>query len=173
LLQVDAAIQSGDSGGPLVNAQGEVIGMNTAGSGGFAFDTSGTNAYAIPINVAVSIVEQLEAGHPSSSAHLGATAFLGVELSAGTNGGGFGGSSTGTANGVTIAQVVSGQAAAQAGLAAGDVITSLAGKSISSQTVLSGLLLAQHPGDKVQVGWKDSSGTPHTSTVKLGSGPPA
>jgi S1-C subfamily serine protease len=177
LIEVDAAIQSGDSGGPLVDTKGEVLGMNTAGSGGFAFSSSGTSAYAIPINVAISIARQLEADHPSATAHVGATAFLGVELSgAGAGGGGlggFGGSSSGSSTGVTIADVVSGKPAAQAGLATGDTITSLSGKSITSRTDVSSLLLAQHPGDKLQIGWTDSSGQPHTSTVKLAAGPPA
>ena len=178
LIGVDAGIQSGDSGGPLVDGKGEVIGMNTAGSAGFAFTSNASSAYAIPIDMAISIVGQLEAGHPSSTAHLGPTAFLGVGVLSGRGEAGgfgsFGGSSNGAStSGVTIGNVVSGEPAEEAGLAAGDVITSLGGKSVTSRADLSGLMLGHHPGEKVEIGWKDSSGKAHTSTVKLASGPPA
>ncbi len=112
--------------------------------------------------------------------HVGATAFLGVLLSAsgaqGSPGDFFGtvrstgGSST---SGPTVSSVVSGGPAAQAGLAPGDMITSLAGQSVDSATAISALLVGYHPGDKVQIGWADSSGQSHTATVELGSGPPA
>ena len=100
----DAPIQPGDSGGPLVDTYGQVIGMNTAGSSSQAAgNQSGqtqtqTQAFAIPITGASSIASQIEAGTPSSTAHLGRTAFLGIETSpAGTGAigggsGGFGGS---------------------------------------------------------------------------------
>src|SRR5208283_1514754 len=50
LIEVDAYIQAGDSGGPLVNTAGKVVGMDTAASVGFSFETSGTDGYAIQIN---------------------------------------------------------------------------------------------------------------------------
>ena len=74
---------------------------------------------------------------------------------------------------MAISSVVSGGPAANAGLAAGDTITSLAGQSVSSPSDLSSILVGYHPGDNVQVGWVDSSGQSHTTTVDLGSGPPA
>src|SRR5262249_28300168 len=96
----NAPIQPGDSGGPLVNTEGEVIGMTTAAS---ASPDSGSpsqsgqaqtasQAFAIPIARASSIASQIEAGTPSSTVHIGATAFLGVETSpsgAGSFGGNF------------------------------------------------------------------------------------
>src|SRR5215468_5804025 len=94
----NAPIQPGDSGGPLVNTEGEVIGMNTAASsssGSGSPSPSGqaqtaTQAFAIPITRASSIADQIEAGTPSSTVHIGATAFLGVETSP-SGLGGFGG----------------------------------------------------------------------------------
>jgi S1-C subfamily serine protease len=68
---------------------------------------------------------------------------------------------------------VSGGPAAQAGLSAGDVITSLNGMTIDSPPTLSSTMVQYHPGDKVQLGWVDSSGQSHASTVTLASGPPA
>jgi S1-C subfamily serine protease len=85
----NAPIQPGDSGGPLVNTEGEVIGMNTAASDSSASGSpspsgqaqTATQAFAIPVTRASSIADQIEAGTPSSTVHIGATAFLGVETS--------------------------------------------------------------------------------------------
>jgi S1-C subfamily serine protease len=171
LIEVDAAIQAGDSGGSLVNTSGQVIGMDTAASSGFSFRSSGNQGFAIPINQAISIAQQIESGRGSATAHVGPSALLGVLLTpSGQDGSGFGGASS---SGVTIGTVVSGGAADQAGLAAGDVITSFDGQTVDSASTLSRLMVSHHPGDKVQIGWTDSSGQSHTGSVVLGSGPPA
>ena len=62
--------------------------------------------------------------------------------------------------------------AQEAGLAQGDVITSIGGKTISSSNDLTNDMGMYHPGDKVTVGWTDCSGQSHTATVQLSSGPP-
>jgi S1-C subfamily serine protease len=180
LIEVNADIQPGDSGGSLVNTAGQVIGIDTAASQGFSFQTSGTQGYAIPINQARAIAQQIESGVGSSTTHVGPTALLGVELSTSSqnsNGGYFGGGSfggtSGGASGAAISSVVSGGPAAAAGLAAGDTITSLDGQSVDSAASVAPVLVAHHPGDKVPVTWVDSSGQSHTATVDLGSGPPA
>ena len=81
LLGVNANVVAGDSGGPLLNSAGAVIGMNTAGSTGYVSRSStDTQAYAIPIAKALSIVRQIEAGHASTRIHIGATSFLGVQV---------------------------------------------------------------------------------------------
>ncbi len=96
LIETNAPIQPGDSGGSLVNSYGQVIGMDTAaGSSGQAQGQSSTatQAFAIPINEAVSIAQQIEAGTTTADVHIGATAFLGLELQgSSSNSGGFGGS---------------------------------------------------------------------------------
>jgi len=192
MIQVNADIQAGDSGGPLVNADGQVVGIDTAGSNGVgfaSFSNGGSEAYAIPINDALSIVKQIESGQGTSTVHVGATAFLGVSLSPSESGNGgsdnpfggaFGGSGFGigsgsgsTVSGLTVAGVVSGKPAAGAGLKAGDVITSVGGQSVTSDSEVSSLLLTHHPGDTIQIGWTDTSGQSHTASVSLASGPPA
>ncbi len=190
LIEVNADIQPGDSGGSLVNTAGSVIGIDTAASQGYSFQSSGSQGYAIPINEALTIVHQIESGHGTTTTHVGATAFLGVELStsgsqgsqgsAGSGFGGFGGFGSGSGNssgsttsGAAISSAVTGGPAAQAGLTGGDVITSLDGQTVDSPTTLSALMVSHHPGDKVQLGYVDSSGQSHTVTVDLGSGPPA
>jgi S1-C subfamily serine protease len=120
-----------------------------------------TQAYSIPINRALSIANQIEAGRGSSTVHIGATAFLGVEVDSEGVG----------AGGVTIAGAVAGTAAASAGLSAGDVILSVAGHAVSSGSGLQSVIEGYHPGDKVTVVWQDSFGQTHTSTVTLTAGP--
>jgi S1-C subfamily serine protease len=185
LIQTNAGIQPGDSGGPLLNTAGDVVGMNTAASSNIsttAFarqsEQPATQAFAIPITEATSIASQIEAGQASSTVHIGATAFLGVEVSPASSAGGFGGSfgngdGSSASAGATVAGVVSGSAAAQAGLAQGDVITSVAGHTIASSTDVSTALAAHHPGDKISLSWTDQTGQSQTATVTLGSGPAA
>ena len=165
LIRTNAAIQPGDSGGPLVSTAGQVIGINTAASG-----QAQTQAFAIPINEAVSIARQIEAGTSSATVHIGATGFLGVQiLSSGSAAAG--GVPAGT--GATVAGVVSGSPAAAAGLAAGDVITGVGGHSISSPSGVQSALEAHHPGDHVTISWMDQAGQTRTATVILTTGPAA
>jgi S1-C subfamily serine protease len=176
LLETNADIQPGDSGGPLVNTAGQVIGIDTAGgSSGYSTNSITTTGFAVPINDAMSVVSQIQNNDSSSTVHVGATAFLGVEIEPSDQSGfgdAFGGQSGSSASGVTLAGVLSGSPAAQAGLAAGDTIVSVGGQTVDSPTTLGTLIGVDHkPGDRVQIGWTDQSGAQHTSTVQLTSGP--
>jgi S1-C subfamily serine protease len=194
LIETNANIQPGDSGGSLVNSYGQVIGMDTAASSGTQLQSqsgqAAEQAFAIPINEATSIAQQIEAGTTSATVHLGATAFLGVETqpaSAGSGSGlggsggfgGFGGSQGNQGNqgssstGVTIAGTLSGSPAANAGLTAGDEITSVGGQSVSSAQNIAQVLVKYHPGDSISINWVDQSGQSQTATVTLASGPAA
>ena len=201
LIETNADIQPGDSGGALVNSYGQVIGMNTAASSGTQFQSdssqSAVQAFAIPIDHAETIAKQIETGQGSSTVHIGATAFLGIESdgssssgsgsgSGSGDSGGFGGfggfgqgdgsgssNSGGASSGVTISGTLSGSPAANAGLANGDTITSVAGQSVSSASDISQILVKYHPGDKISISWVDGSGQSQTATVTLANGPAA
>jgi len=196
LIETNADIQAGDSGGPLVNSHGQVIAMDTAastnyqfggyGNGGFgggsgssgsgssgsgssSSNPSTTQGYAIPINTALTIAKEIDGGQASSTVHIGATAFLGVQIEGSSQGQGF----QQTTQGVAIAGTESGTPAANAGLGDGDVITSLGGKSVSTGTDIQEILVGHHPGDKVSIAWTDPEGQSHTATLTLGTGPAA
>jgi len=184
LIETNADIQAGDSGGPLVNSHAQVIGIDTAASSSFQFGGNGgnggfgggfgnggsgssgsaTQGFAIPINTALSIAKQIEGGQGSSTVHVGPTAFLGLEI-AGTN--------QGFSQGVQLAGTQSGTPAAEAGLGQGDVVTALDGKSVSTGTDITEILVGHHPGDKVSIAWTDTEGQSHTATLTLGTGPAA
>jgi S1-C subfamily serine protease len=161
LIETNANVQAGDSGGPLENAAGQVVGMDTAAStaGGGPFASYGaTDAYAIPIAKALSIANAIAAGKASATIHVGATAFLGVQVAT-------------TESGAYIAGVVSGGPAANAGLVAGDVITSIDGQGVTSASDVQSVMLSQKPGQAVSVTYIDQTGSTQAATVTLGTGP--
>ena len=168
MIAVTANVQPGDSGGPLVDGSGNVLGIDTAGPSGFSFfstQSSGSAGYAIPINQAMSIATSIESGTQTGSIHVGPTAFLGVLISAS-------GSGAGSA-GATVDNVVSGGAAAAAGLVKGDVITSINGTAISSTSTVSQALVPLHPGNAVTITWTTPSGRQVTASATLQPGPAA
>ena len=88
--------------------------------------------------------------------------------------GGIGGSTSGgstSGSGVAISGVVPGSAAAQAGLTAGDQITSVAGHTVTSSSEIQSVLGNYRPGNKISISWTDQSGQSHTATVTLSAGP--
>lgn len=156
MIRTDADVIPGDSGGPLVDSEGEVIGIDTAASSGAEID-----GYAIPIDRALDVVEQIQSGDATSTVQIGASPFLGVQVSESTG------------DGAPIAGVVDGTAAASAGLAAGDTITAIGSTDISSASQVSEALSSYQVGDRVQVTWVDASGSTQSATVTLGASPEA
>jgi S1-C subfamily serine protease len=172
MIETDAGIRPGDSGGPLLDRSGKVVGMDTAASGNSAYASAATDGYAIPIGKALTIVRQIAAGRASSTVHVGGTAFLGVEVSPANNDPyGYGGYGATPYGGALIVGVVPGGPAASAGLAPGDVITTIAGRSISSPDQIAPLILTKKPGTTLKVTYVDQDGTAHAANVKLGTGP--
>jgi S1-C subfamily serine protease len=161
LIQLVGDVQPGDSGGPLVNAAGEVLGMDTAASTTFQFESSANEGFAIPINDVQTIATLIREGRTSDTVHIGATGILGVLVE----------SQSGD-DGALVENVLSGTPATGSGLSAGDVITALDGRSIGSPTALTDVMLQQHPGDSVQVTWETPAGVQQTATVTLADGPP-
>ena len=153
-IATSARLVPGDSGGPLLDRSGRVIGIDAAGS-------TGTNApgFAIPINRALTVTKQIEALRASTFVHIGATAFIGLQVQNATNG-------------VAIQGVYPSSPAESAGLAQGYVMTSIDDASLASIKDLRAALFAHHPGDSVTVGYTDVLGHAATATLTLASGPP-
>ena len=148
-IQTDAAINHGNSGGPLLDSQGHVVGVNSQ-----IKSESGDNAgvgFAIPSATVSQVAPQLISSGKATHA------YLGVQIDA-------------SASTAKIAKVQSGTAAANAGLKAGDVITSVDGHQIASGDDLSAAINSSKPGDKIQVTYQ-RGGSEHTTTVTLGTRP--
>jgi S1-C subfamily serine protease len=153
-IATDAPVVPGYSGGPLMDVRNRAIGIVTAGS------TAGPHrGFAIPIKQALQLAQRITTGKSNSVVHVGPTAFLGVRLA-------------NVSDEAKIDSVVTGQAADAAGLAAGDVITSLNGKAITSGTDLRQIVLTLVPGKAVPIGWTNTSDVAQTGTVTPTSGPP-
>jgi len=174
LIEANADIQPGDSGGALVDTSGKVIGMNTAAAQN---DAGPSQGYAIGIDQAISIANQIKKGQASSAIQIGPRALLGVDVTDGSSsagGGLFGGSGGGSGlAGAYVDQVQSGSPAQSAGIVPGDTIVSIDNATISTAQDLSNALLKDKPGDTVTVGWVDAQGTSHSTPVQLTTGPPA
>jgi len=171
LIHHNAPIQPGDSGGPLVSNTGKVIGIDTAASGssGFQFQQSArTQAFAIPINQAVTLAHQIEAGQASDTIHIGPTGLLGVGVMS-ANQAASNGISAGS--GAVVQQIVPNAPAAAAGITEGDVIIAAGGHTVTSPSGLQSALERFHPGDHVSITWTDQVGQNHTATVVLTNGP--
>jgi S1-C subfamily serine protease len=162
LIETSAPLQPGDSGGPLL-VNGRVIGVDAAASRTSVFDDSG-DGFAIPINTALSIAHQIRSGRRSSTVHIGPTAFLGVLLARPDY--------PDDSSGAIVQSVVSGSAAARAGIEGGDVITGAAGREIASASDLRSVMLQIAPGKALRLLWTDSSGRSRSATVRPPAGPP-
>jgi S1-C subfamily serine protease len=171
LIQTNCAIQPGDSGGALVNSSGEVVGMDTAASAGTSASGAASQAYAIPISTALAVARGIEAGRASSTVHIGATGFLGIQVRDSSATGG--GTSTGATIGAVVDGTLQGSPGAGVGLVQGDAITSVDSTPVNNSTDLSSALEPHHPGDVIHLKWTDQSGASHTSSVTLAVGPPA
>ena len=162
LIQTSAALQPGQSGGPLYDTSGTVIGVDSAASmGGGRYQVRGKGqGFAIPIDAAMDIVHQIEAGKPTDKITIGTPALLGVSATDGS----------GTTAGAVVESISAGSPAAQAGLRAGDVIVSLGSTRIDGVSSLVAAVRAHKAGDKVTVTYQ-RNGTTRTTTATLVAGP--
>ncbi|HKX76487.1 MAG TPA: trypsin-like peptidase domain-containing protein [Acidimicrobiia bacterium] len=131
LHQTDASINPGNSGGALADREGRVIGINIQ-----IFTTTGSNAgigFAVPIDLAYQLAEQIVSGTPIE------TAFLGVT----------GEDATGDRAGARITSVEPGGPAEAAGLVEGDVVVAVDAQPVQSITDLVGRIRSYLPGETV------------------------
>ncbi len=154
LIEVNAPIISGDSGGPLYDSSGHIVGMNTAASAARSQET----AYAIPIDKATGIADQIESGVETSKIHIGLPAFLGVSVED-------------NAQGAVVAGLLSGGPASGAGITPGSMITAVDGNRVTSSASLKSTLAKYQPGQRVTVTWTGTDGAAHSASVTLASGP--
>ncbi|PKN11305.1 MAG: peptidase [Deltaproteobacteria bacterium HGW-Deltaproteobacteria-4] len=152
-IQTDASINPGNSGGPLFNIKGEVVGINSAiiaGGQGIGF--------AIPVNMAKSIVEQLKEEGKVTRGWLGVmiqpvTANLAKSFGLEDE------------RGALISEVVAESPAEKAGLKAGDIIVTFAGKKIQEMNDLPRLVAATPVSKKVKVTYLRGGNEAETSVV--------
>lgn len=158
LIEVAAPVRAGDSGGPLVNGAGQVIGVITAATVNYRFAPGG-KGFAIPINQALGIADQIRSRAPSDTVHIGPPTLLGVGVAANDQ--------DAQVPGVVIREALTGGPAAAAGLAAGDVLTTINGAPLDSATALTRILDTHYPGDVVDLTWIDKSGQQRTGKATL------
>lgn len=146
-IQTDAAINPGNSGGPLLNERGDVIGVNTAIIGG----AQGLG-FAIPINTAQEIAEELVAKGRVDHAYLGiqmrtlTPAMLDIiNAEVGES------AQVEAEEGVIILGVQRNSPADQAGLRPGDIILALAGQSIQEAETVQKIVQDSHVGDELML----------------------
>ncbi|GLB46254.1 serine protease [Philodulcilactobacillus myokoensis] len=166
VIQTDAAINPGNSGGPLINLAGQVVGINSMK---LASDSEGTSVegmgFAIPSNEVTKIINQLVKNGKV------VRPVLGIEYVDLTNIPSKDQSKvlklpSSVHTGAVVMKVVQGSAAANAGLKQYDVITSLAGKKITSQAQIRDVLLAQKIGSTIPVTYYEN-GHVKTAQIKL------
>ena len=155
LLEFAAPVVAGDSGGPVVNSAGQVVGITTAASVNFRFGPGG-EGFAIPINDAMPIANQIRARTPSSEVHVGPPVLLGVGVRSAQRG-----------PGVQIVDGLRGGPADAAGIRPGDVLTVLDGTPLDSATTLTYVLDRHYPGDVIDLTWIDRGGLARTGKATL------
>jgi len=158
VLQTDAAINPGNSGGPLVDAEGRVIGINTA----IADPGSAQNVgFAIPISNARVIIDQLRRGH--QPAQLGVKT-IDVDQAK------VDGHPVEVDDGAYVQDVTSGSPADRAGIRSGDVVVAVDGNDVASAAALGGVIRQHKPGDEVTIEL-DRKGDSITVHATLGEAP--
>ena len=159
MIQTDAAINPGNSGGALVDKNGKLIGINT-----LIASTSGSSSgvgFAIPVDYAMKIAEQIIAGQTPSHAQLGVSlTTVNSSVAARYN--------LPVSEGAYVTRVTSSSGASKAGIAEGDIITKGGDSKVTSASDLIIAVRSHNPGDTVSVTF-NRSGSEQTVDVVLGT----
>ena len=159
MIQTDAVINPGNSGGALVDSDGKVIGVNTLITS-YSGNYSGVG-FAIPINYAISIADQIIAGKTPTHAKMGVSIST-VNSSVAKR------YNLAIDTGAYVTEVVAGSGAEAAGVKVGDIVTSFDGQTVKSSTDLTLDIRAHEPGSTVPV-VINRNGKEITLDVTLGS----
>ena len=159
MIQTDAAINPGNSGGALVDSQGRLIGINTMITS-YSGNYSGVG-FAIPVNYAISLAQQIIEGKTPTHAQLGVTLSSVDQNTASRYG-------FAVSEGAYISSVSSGSGAEKAGLQVGDIVTKFNDTKISSASDLMLAVRSQKVGSKVTVEFYRDNEV-KTAEVTLGS----
>ncbi len=167
MIQIDADVRAGDSGGPLLDALGNVIGVDAAGVSEEARQTQAPEAYAVPIDDAMAVVEQVRQGRSGGTVHVGPTPYLGIGVRDVPT---F--RSSGPSRGAYVASVQYDSPAERAGLVSGDVIVSFEGRPILSADELTAEMVGRRPGETIGFEWVTDQGLRQQRDVVLERGSP-
>ena len=157
LIQTDATINSGNSGGPLLNSKGQVVGINSARAA-----QGEAMGFAIPINIAKPIVQQIKETGKFTRAYLGISG-VGLEESGSYNASSFK-DRYGTERGIYVASVAEGGGAEAAGLKKGDIIIKVNDTVVGTMNKLNSILVGFRDGESVTVTYLRDG---QTSTVEV------
>jgi len=159
LIQTDASINPGNSGGPLLNSRGEVVGINTV-----KVESAEGIGFAVPINVAVPIINKFIASGEFIEPYLGVFAYdkeiipyldSGIRLD----------------NGVYVASVDENGPAYKNGIRVGCIITHIDGKEINTMMDLRSHIYSKYPGDEIKITHM-SEGRTQTVQIRLAAKEP-
>ena len=142
-IQTDAAINPGNSGGPLVDLNGNVIGINSSKIGGTTVDGVG---FAIPMSTAIPVIQDLMNQKTKTTVDEEDRGYLGISGVSVTS---QVASAYGMPEGVYVAQIIEGGAAAESDLQKGDVITAIEGSTVDDMEELQKQLTYYAAGETV------------------------
>ena len=158
MIQTDAAINPGNSGGALVDDEGKLIGINTLITS-YSGNYSGVG-FAIPVNYAINLAQQIIAGETPTHAQLGVSLSTVSAQTAARYG-------LAVDSGAYVAAVTPDSGAAAAGIVPGDIVTAFDGESVESASDLMLDVRTKNPGDTVTL-TVNSSGQEKDVQVTLG-----
>lgn len=153
VLQTDAAINPGNSGGPLINMAGELLGINSMKIADEAVEGFG---FAIPINEALPIIQQLESNgkvtrpilgvsiYPLSALSTWEKLYLGIHN---------------TKEGLYVSEVQKNSPAYQAGMRAGDILIALDNTTVNDMKTFRQILYRKNIGEEIQIKYKSGNKT--------------